>query len=352
MFLLIFIVALLGSMIPAAIYVAILWWLDRYEKEPWWLMAVTFFWGAVPAIVLACVSQMIATVPLILIGLGEPTSLMEMKPGDPMPAIMIWLVAAIAPLTEETLKAFPVLFIFLAFRREFDGLMDGLLYGALVGFAFAMTENFFYIFGTGTAAGLQAELGVFFLRTIVFGMMHALWTSMFGVGLGIARYAKSKTVVFLAPCAGLLLAMLMHGTHNFSAVMASSRTDEAVLWFSIMLTSYGVGCLIWIVLVVVVGRLESKMIQAELEQEVDTGLITAEQAIACGRYRSRVAIRWRAFREHGFGRWHQLGRLYCLAADLAFKKRQHQLQPSEKRNIEEISRLREALREFQTTLDD
>ena len=89
----------------------------------------------------------------------------------------------------------------------------------------------------------------------------------------------------------------------------------------------------------------------ELQEEVETGLITGEHAIACSRYRSRVAIRWHAFREHGVGQWHKLGRLYCLAADLAFKKRQLQLQPSETRNIEEINRLRNELQELRTTLE-
>ncbi|HIA18567.1 MAG TPA: PrsW family intramembrane metalloprotease [Planctomycetes bacterium] len=351
MILVIFLVAVFGSVIPAAIYVSILWWLDRYEKEPWWLMALTFFWGAVPAIILAIITQLIITVPMVLIGLGEVDSIAEMKPGDPVPAFLIGLYAVVAPLTEETLKAFPLLFIFFVFRREFDGLMDGLLYGALVGFGFAMTENFFYIFGTGASAGLQAEIGVFLLRTIAFGMMHALWSSMFGVGLGIARYARSKSLAFIAPCAGLALAMLMHGTHNLSAVMASTGGTAAVVWLSIMFTSYGVGCLVWIVLVVVAGRHESKMIREELQEEVETGLITGEHAIACSRYRSRVAIRWHAFREHGVGQWHKLGRLYCLAADLAFKKRQLQLQPSETRNIEEINRLRNELQELRTTLE-
>ena len=349
--LMIFMVALLGSAIPAAIYVSILWWLDRYEKEPWWLMASTFLWGAIPAIVLACVSQLVMIVPMVMIGLGEPSSLMDLKPGEPVPAIMAWIVAVVAPLTEETLKAFPLFFIFFVFRREFDGLMDGLLYGALVGFGFAMTENFFYIFGTGTAKGLEAELGVFFARTILFGMMHALWSSMFGVGLAIARYSRSRLWTFLAPCGGLALGMLMHGTHNFSAIMASPGGEAAAVWIIIMFTSYGVGCLTWIVLVVVAGRHEAKMIRKELEEEVATGILTDEQAIACGRYRSRVVIRWRAFREKGVGECRKLGRLYCLAADLAFKKHQHQLQPTEKRNVEEISRLRSEIQSLNGSLE-
>ena len=88
--------------------------------------------------------------------------------GEEMTTVMAITASVVAPLVEETLKAVPLLFIFFMFRREFDGLMDGLLYGALVGFGFAMTENFFYIFGTGASSGISAEALVFFLRTIVF----------------------------------------------------------------------------------------------------------------------------------------------------------------------------------------
>jgi len=41
------------ALAPALIYIMILWWLDRYEKEPVSLAVLAFVWGAVPAILLA-----------------------------------------------------------------------------------------------------------------------------------------------------------------------------------------------------------------------------------------------------------------------------------------------------------
>ena len=46
---LVLIVAVLGALIPTIIYVLFIWWLDRYEKEPLWLLALAFLWGAIPA---------------------------------------------------------------------------------------------------------------------------------------------------------------------------------------------------------------------------------------------------------------------------------------------------------------
>ena len=42
-------VALLGALIPTCVYVLFVWGLDRYEKEPLWLLALSFAWGAFPA---------------------------------------------------------------------------------------------------------------------------------------------------------------------------------------------------------------------------------------------------------------------------------------------------------------
>ena len=56
--------------------------------------------------------------------------------------------ALIPPVVEEILKAGAVAIIYLWRRREFDGWVDGLIYGAMAGFGFAYVENVFYILGT------------------------------------------------------------------------------------------------------------------------------------------------------------------------------------------------------------
>jgi hypothetical protein len=191
---------------------------------------------------------------------------------------------------------------------------------------------------------------VFLLRTIVFGMMHALWSSMLGIGLAIARYARSRTVAVLAPCGGLLLGILMHAIHNFSGISAAKGGDWAIPLVLIMLSSYALGCAAWFVLVFLAGRGEAAWIREELKEEVAAELLTAEQARACGRYRSRVAARWTAVQEHGFGRAHQLGHLYSLGAELAFKKRQLAIRRGERKDAGEITRLRDEISRVQAAL--
>ncbi len=51
------------SFVPMLLYALVLWWLDRYEKEPFGLPTVSFLWGAVPSIVLALIMQIALDVP-------------------------------------------------------------------------------------------------------------------------------------------------------------------------------------------------------------------------------------------------------------------------------------------------
>ena len=47
------------SFAPMFLYACILWWFDRYEKEPLPLLVAAFLWGAVPSIILALIFEII-----------------------------------------------------------------------------------------------------------------------------------------------------------------------------------------------------------------------------------------------------------------------------------------------------
>src|SRR3954447_9527822 len=105
---------------PTLLYAVILWWLDRYEKEPLPLLLVAFMWGAVPAILLALLLERWAGLPLEQVVLTDQ-------------AREITMASLVAPLVEEAFKAVILVVLFLAYRREFDDVLDGVIYGAMVG---------------------------------------------------------------------------------------------------------------------------------------------------------------------------------------------------------------------------
>ena len=56
--------SLLAAAVPVLFYVALIYWVDRYEKEPWWLLATAFLWGAIPAALLALLFNTALSLPL------------------------------------------------------------------------------------------------------------------------------------------------------------------------------------------------------------------------------------------------------------------------------------------------
>lgn len=328
-FLLALLLAAGGTLIPTTLYVTIAWWLDRYEKEPLWLMGLAFIWGAIPAIIMALIAEIGLVIPLALL--------------SPETDLTVVSTVLIAPPVEELIKAFPLLLMFVFFRREFDGLMDGLLYGALVGFGFAMTENFLYFLSAYQSGGFGSLFVTIFLRTIVFGMMHALWTSMLGLGLGIARYATNTAWLVLPPVLGLATGIALHMVHNYGATHGG--------WFVVLMAfSYFSGCTFWLGLVFYAGFREAEWIREELRDEVASGLLTEAQALASFRYRARVANRWAGMMEHGMGHTLQLGKLYSLSAKLAMKKRQLTIHPQVAMYAQEVDRLRDEITQIQHRL--
>ena len=45
----------LAAALPVVFYLIVIWWFDRYEREPWWLVLLTFIYGAIGAILLGVI---------------------------------------------------------------------------------------------------------------------------------------------------------------------------------------------------------------------------------------------------------------------------------------------------------
>src|SRR5690606_5883089 len=68
-----------------------------------------------------------------------------------------------APITEEFWKGLGVLGVFLFLRREFDGVVDGIMYATFTGLGFATVENVVY-YAEAAQHGGGTLAGTFFLR--------------------------------------------------------------------------------------------------------------------------------------------------------------------------------------------
>ncbi len=260
--------SLLLGIVPMVIYALIVWRIDRWEKEPLPLMLAAFLWGSVPAVIFAIIAQVVMEVPMA--GLSGGSALL----GE------LYQASVVAPVTEEITKGFGVLLIFLVFRREIDSVLDGLIYGSMVGFGFSAVENVLYFSGQTDPAGLAL---LFFLRAFVFGMLHALFTGLFAVGLAYGKFATRPIMKLIWPALGLALAMITHAIHNYFATMGGEHILFAVVGVSIGMA--------WFATTVIICLWhENKWIQIHLADEVAEGVLLAEQALDAARYWSRSSL--------------------------------------------------------------
>ncbi len=283
-------VSLILTAVPTLLYTTFLWWLDRYEKEPWTLLLAVFSWGAVPTVALALMAELPNGIDI----LGSESQ------------ASAWL----APLIEEPIKALALLAIFAFFRYEFDGVLDGIIYGALIGFGFAMTENALYFYRHGSALS-----SLLWIRVVLFGFNHAFYTSLIGVALGLVRYERRRWVGYVAmPCA-LFLAIAFHAMHNITA----SYTFPGVI-IAWLISSGGV--LIVLLAAIIAWSKERNWIDQELLEEIHVGLIDRETFETVRSTRRRIESQWRAYWRGGWPAVWQVRSLHHLLTELAFLKYQ------------------------------
>ncbi|MGP1374834.1 MAG: PrsW family intramembrane metalloprotease, partial [Almyronema sp.] len=305
--------------VPAYFYTWLVRSIDRFEKEPTKYLISAFLWGAIPAIGLAVILQMSLALPI------------ETWWGHNSLQSDLVQSAVGAPITEEFLKAIAVALIYLTRRREFDGWVDGMVYGAMAGFGFAYVENILYLAGT---ASWEEWISLFVLRTLVFGGLHGFWTAIVGIGFGLARYMHSLVGRVMTVAVSLLLAMTLHLVHNGAIALIEIYSNIAIL---VALFNYGVLCLVMFLLWVIAARVDRARLRSQLANEVPWTLSrSCYEAVT--RPNSHQLLQKMGFSSR------QQRQLIQLVAELAHKKLQHQKMGDEDGNRAEIERLRTELR--------
>jgi protease PrsW len=267
--------------------------LDAYEREPLSLVLGALLWGAVAATSLAGLAN--HDWGAVVARLAGPDVASR------------WTAALTAPLVEETVKAVGVVLIYLIARSEINGVVDGFVYGAMVGLGFAVVENVFYFVGQfgGQPAGV---VGGFFVRVLASGLYgHVLYTGL--TGMGIAWFV-TRTDLRLARrllvAGGLcLLAVLAHFLWN-SPLLNVFPTGEAtpleqLVAIPLAAAVRGVPFLFVVVLLVALARRqERRWLQVAAAGELGGPALTAEELHVLEqprrRWRARRALRRRAGR--------------------------------------------------------
>ncbi|MFZ2098546.1 MAG: PrsW family intramembrane metalloprotease [Anaerolineales bacterium] len=318
-----FLLSVVFAVLPMLLFAYLVYWVDRYEKEPVLLLGGVFLWGAIIAAGAAFVVN-------TFLGLG-----IYMFSGS-QAFTELSTASAIAPVIEETLKGMACLFVFIFFRHEFDSILDGIVYASITAIGFAATENIYYIYTYGFQEnGLNGILYMFFVRVILVGWQHPFYTSFIGIGLAVSRLNRNTSIKILAPIIGWGLAVVTHSIHNTIATLFQGIQSMVI---GIIFDWSG-----WIAMIIfIIWALyrEQKWIIAQLRQEVSDGVITADQyKIACSAW-AQTSTRLKAFFS---GRYRLIDRFYLLTAELAFKKQQASSLGEQVENQAEIDHLRAEL---------
>lgn len=260
-------IGLVLALIPLTIVFLGVRWIDRWEPEPKSLVFFAVAWGGIVAVGLTLLVDIALT--LATGGIG-----------DDLGSVIQ------APIVEELFKGLGVYLIFLMGRRTFDGPVDGVVYGALVGGGFAFTENIQY-FALSLLEGGGADLtATFVMRGLMSPFAHVMFTALTGLAMGLmARRGESAGAVAGGGALGMLGAILLHGFWNGSAVYA----DFLLLYITLQVPLF-IG---FILAVVALRREEARVTRERLAEYAAAGWFTQEEvsmlATPAGR---KTAMAW------------------------------------------------------------
>ena len=274
------VVGVVLALLPVALVVATFLWIDRFEPEPPRLLLGAFLWGAgLSALVAVVINSSAIIAAELLLGQGQ---------GDVVGAVIS------APLVEEFAKGAFVVGLLLVRRREFDGIVDGVVYAGITAAGFAFTENIIYFgraFAEAEGAVGPAVLATFVLRGVLSPFAHPLFTAMIGIGVGIASQARSRVVGTLAVLGGYVLAVVLHALWNSSTQLGAGFFGVYVL---IMLPLFAgmIGLVVW------QRRRETDVLARQMPGFAAAGWIAPSEvpllSSLAGRRRWRTAVHRRA----------------------------------------------------------
>jgi RsiW-degrading membrane proteinase PrsW (M82 family) len=181
-----------------------LWFLDRRDREPW------------PLIVLTVLSVIVVFGPLAAVVNDH------LKTHFPL--------FTFVGLNEELMKVAPLLLLITFLPRAINGTRDGLIYGALGGFGFAIIEFAYYSAHPGSGeAGWTAILNQLARTNLLGTHNHVLWSAALGSAIGWAAVAPRGWKKIAVPLAAYVAVAFNHSLEDVGGNVASAMLGGALL---------------------------------------------------------------------------------------------------------------------------
>lgn len=210
------------AILPAVVLGIYVYIKDRFNREPLWMLAAAFFFGA------------LSSLPALWLEL-------HIEPMNPYPkesCQAAWYTAfAVAAFSEELCK-FLFLYVLVWKSRYFDEYFDGIVYAAFVALGFASLENVLYVFNSGFETGIG--------RAIFAVPCHFLVGVTMGYFFALAKFSRKWYKRWWSALMMLVMPMLLHGFYDaiLMTINLSGGTSTFLLilfiWFDIKLWKIGV----------------------------------------------------------------------------------------------------------------
>jgi hypothetical protein len=199
-------------------------------------------------------------------------------------------------------------------RKEFDSIMDGIVYGGITAMGFAAIENVLYIYDRGyLEMGWTGFWALVFVRVFLVGWMHPFFTAFTGIGLAIARLSRNMLTKTIAVPGGYIVAVLAHSFHNtFSSVVGGAGG----FWLGILADYIGYFFMLVFIIWMIVH--ERSLLKTHLIEEVNNGVITQNQFVSAVSF-FQMGPHLAALTS---GTFKQTKRFYQVCGELAHKKEQ------------------------------
>jgi RsiW-degrading membrane proteinase PrsW (M82 family) len=295
----------LAYAVPVAL---IIYRLDLFEREPWPMLAAAVVWGGVIATSLA--------------GYANEAWLSILGKVISPDFASQWGAAVVGPGVEETLKLLGVVTLFLIASSEFDGVMDGFVYGAMIGLGFTVVEDVSYFISAVAAVPGAVDqpgpvLDTFLIRVVGGGLYgHVLFAGLTGTGFAylvtqrMVQLPKRLAGAGLCIAAGVAAHVVWNSPWMESLLETTNGDSPSVIQWIEYGTLKGMPFLILLgVLVLLATRSEERNYRAIVAGEPDPMAVTDDEMRSLGSLSSRRSARVSAGRLGGRAASRLTGRL-------------------------------------------
>jgi hypothetical protein len=315
---------LVTTLLLALLYLFVVRLIDMNEKEPWWAMAMAFVLGA-----------------------GASMLLLKLAPAS-VAQLSAWSSAA----THAGAKFLAIgacVAVLVAYGRfrgweEFNGTMDGIVYGTCAGLGFGLGEQLVHELAMSglQVPGMEPAFFSGFGTRLFGGLSDGVVGALIGIGFGAAAELRSPILRAVLPVAALFAGIVGELAY-FTLRFGDSLGDTGAIRASLALY-LPVMAIVAIAAYALVS--ERRTIGRELPAEASSGVVSGEELAELGSILRRQTAYLKVLASGSLGRLLTLRLLHNLQVQLAFVKRRASGERDPARRAEldaEVARVREAV---------